>query len=93
MIGIEDIGNGNASGDEDNFFFLTSAWMEGGRWVDETETKTICDNCEESESTSATIVRSVSASSVARIYTVVGKENFTSFTKLKNDGIVKLRQT
>ena len=42
---------------------------------------------------SATIVRSVSASSVARIYTVVGKENFTSFTKLKNDGIVKLRQT
>ena len=51
VIGIEDIGNGNASGDEDNFFFLTSAWMEGGKWVDETETKTICDNCEESECT------------------------------------------
>eukprot|EP00944_MAST-04C_sp_MAST-4C-sp1_P003820 g3820.t1 len=51
VIGIEDIGDGTESGDEGNFFFLTSAWMEGGRWVDKTETKTICDNCEESECT------------------------------------------
>ena len=43
--------NGNESGDEGNFFSLTSEWMEGGKWVDKTETKTICDNCEESECT------------------------------------------
>ena len=39
VIGIEDIGDGTESGDEGNFFFLTSAWMEGGRWVDEDRNK------------------------------------------------------
>ena len=51
VIGIEDIGNDNGSSDEDSFFSLTSEWMEGGKWIDKTETKTICDNCEQNECT------------------------------------------
>ena len=51
IIGIKDVGNkcGVDQNDSNIFFASTSAWMEDGKWIDETETLNICDNCEINE--------------------------------------------
>lgn len=51
IVGIKDVGNNgqNDQNDSSRLFTSTSIWMEDGKWVDETETLNVCDNCEINE--------------------------------------------
>ena len=60
VVGIQDVGNTETSkslrldgngykNNNQNFFINTSVWMEEGQWLNENETKNICDNCEINE--------------------------------------------